>query len=546
MSAPIPRPYQEEAVETLLDYLCEEDGNPLIAAPTGVGKSLILNMFIRRSLEEDPSLRFIVCTHTKEIIGQNAQAMLDFWGRAPVGVYSSGLKQFNTHSGIVYAGIQSIYKKADEFGHIDCLICDEAHTISPKEETMWQSLMRGLRRINPDLRVCGFTATPFRMSMGTLVEGGLFSKIVVDYTKTDKINWFVDEGFMCPLISKKPCAEIDVTNVKMRAGEFDDVELEKVTDTDALNRAVVSECIRYGSNRNFWLVFATSIKHAEHLVERFRSSGISCEMIHGGTPEAERTYLIGDKGRKIEGAFQQGKFRCLVNVNVVGTGFDFPALDMVVLARAMQSVGLYLQFLGRLTRPYPGKTNGLVLDFGANIVRLGAFNAPILPLPRRKGDAVVGTAPVKACAVCGLYVHTRVMLCPECGYQFPENSKLEKTASQAEVMVKSSLTVQHEIMPVMVTHYASKMGKDVSWGEYVRVSYGSLTTTVSEYFFPEAPMEYKRKQFQQFWLQAGGRMPCPHNAENFLQRANSELKPPVRIHYTANTKHKDVVKKEYS
>lgn len=543
--SPTPRPYQEEGVDTLIDYLCEEGGDPLVAAPTGVGKSLMINMLVRRSLETDPTLRFLVATHTKEIIGQNAQAMIDYWSSAPVGIYSAGLKQFNTHSNVIYAGIQSIYKKAEEFGHIDCLICDEAHTISPKEETMWQALMRGLKKTNPNIRICGFTATAFRMGMGTLVDGGLFDKIVVDYTSTDKINWFVDEGYLCPLISKKPCQEIDVTNVRMKAGDFDEAELEKVTDTDSLNKAVVSECIRYGAERRSWLVFATSIKHAEHLVERFRSSGVTCEMIHGGTPVEERTRLIGDKGRKIEGEFQQGKFRCLVNVNVVGTGFDYPGLDMVALARATQSTGLYIQFLGRLTRPFPGKKNGLVLDFGANIVRLGAFNAPILPVPRKKGDKVVGEAPVKACVQCGTYLHTRIMLCPECGYVFPENTKLDRTASQAEVMVKSAQTPTYEILQVLSTHYSDQNSKDPSWGRLVKISYGDLTKSVSEYHFPSAPLEWKRREFAKLWVTAGGQLPVPHDSENFLERARKELKSPVRVTYTSNKKYPDVVKREY-
>jgi DNA repair protein RadD len=540
------RAYQQlEIIDPLMAYLCEHDGDPLVAAPTGVGKSLAINGFVKQSLEADPSLRFLIVTHTKEVIAQNAQSMLDFWRAAPIGCYSAGLSQFDTRKPIIYAGIQSVYKRAEEFGIVDGLICDEAHTISPRESTMWQTFIRDLRRINPNIRVIGFTATPFRQGTGTLVEGGIFTKIVVDLTTTERINQFVAEGYLCPLISKKPAMEIDITNVKMKGGEFDEHELAAVTDRDDLNRAVVAECIRQGADRKHWLVFATGTTHAAHLLERFRAAGITCETIDGTMPEAERTRLIGDKAKGIQGAFQKGQFRALINIGVLTTGFDFPAIDMIVLVRATQSTGLYVQILGRGTRPAPEKSNCKVLDFGSNITRLGPFNAPILPRPRKKGDASVGEAPVKACPECGTYVHTRTTECEHCGFVFPPPSHLDQTASQAKVMVDSAVAPVTAIMDVLSTHYSEQLSKQPGWGSLVKVSYGDLVNTLHEFFFPEAPLEWKRKEFNKFWITAGGQVPVPSTAEQFIERARKELKAPKKVYYEANTKYKNVTKKEY-
>lgn len=537
---------QHEIIDPLMDYLMEHEGNPIIASPTGTGKSLAINAFIKQCLEADPTLRFLVAVDVKEIIGQNMQSMLDYWCLAPVGCFSAGLKRYDTKAQIIYAGIQSIYNKGEQFSHIDIIICDEAHTISGKETSMWGQLFRTLRKINPNVRITGWTATPYRLGTGLLTDGELFTETVADLTSTDKINWFVEQGYLAPLVSKKPCMEIDITQVAMKGGEFDEKELAIATDKDDLNRAVVSECIKFGADRKHWLVYATGVTHGEHLVERFRSVGITADIIHGGLSSEQRTYLIGDKTQKIEGAFQKGKFRVLVNVGVLTKGFDFPALDMIVLARATQSTGLYIQILGRGTRPYPGKKNTLVLDFGGNIVRLGPFNAPVIPKPRRKGDAPAGEAPVKACPECGTYVHTRVMDCPDCGYKFPPSSAVEKTASTAEVMVGASQTPEYDKMSVISLFYAAQDTKATERiGRALRVSYSGLTSQITKFWFVESPMKWMRNEFQKWWTACGGQMPYPENADEAADRARRELKVPKAVTYQKNSKYKDYVSSEF-
>jgi len=537
---------QEEMIDPLFNYLCTSPGSPVVAAPTGVGKSIVINGFIKQSIEADPAIRFMVVAHVKEIVGQNMQSMLDYWKEAPVGAYSAGLKQYDSTSQIVYAGIQSIYKKPELFGHVDAVICDEAHTLSDIETCRWQMFLRGLRKINPALRVIGFTATPFKLGVGLLTELEIFDSIAVDLTTTEKINWFVQEGYLAPLVSKKPRAEIDITNVAMRGGDFDEHSLAEATDKDELNRAVVNECVRLGADRNHWLIYATGKTHAGHLVERFRAKGITCEMLDGDAPHAERTRLIGDKTLGIEGAFQKGEFRALVNIGVLSTGFDFPALDLIALARATQSTGLYIQILGRGTRPHPSKKNCLILDFGSNINRLGPFNAPVIPKPRRKGDSAAGEAPVKACAECGLYVHTRIPVCPDCGYEFPVASMLDPQASQAEVMVKMSPVPIYEILRPTSVHYTSRMCKVEEEGHLAVIHYSNQLMTVSEVQGLESPVEWKQREFSKFWTTAGGKLPIPTNIDDFLDRAHKELKIPSKVEYVSNMVHPRVRKKEYA
>lgn len=557
MTPQVLRPYQEEMLQAIQSYLTDREGNGIVVSPTGTGKSLVSNATIKWAVEEF-GVRVMCITHDRNIIAQNCDSMIRYWPQADAGIYSAGLKQWSTRNAIIYCGIQSVYKCPEEFGVIDLLIIDECHMLSPKEGTMYSKVLHALRRVNPELRVLGYSASPYRMGQGLLTEGDVFNDIIIDLTKCERFCQFVEEGYLSPLHTKKTSAEIDLKDVPMSMGDFSEKEMQLVADTTDLNKCVVLECIKHGRDRKHWLGFSSGIQHAEHLCQTFKSYGISCVVIHGTMGVEERDRLTND--------FRAGKIRCVVNCGIFNVGWDFPELDLIFVARGTQSTSWWVQCLGRGTRAvyavgYPidtveerlaaikagPKPDGcLVLDFAGNTRRLGPVNDPVIPHARRKGDDVAGSAPVKVCPECDEYNHTRATVCVNCGYQFPPSSCIEGTASRDEVMVKAAQTPEYAIMSVLSTHYSDQNSKDPSWGRLVKISYGDLTKSVSEYHFPSAPLEWKRREFAKLWVTAGGQLPVPHDSENFLERARKELKSPVRVTYTSNKKYPDVVKREYA
>ena len=78
-------------------------------------------------------------------------------------------------------------------------------------------------------------------------------------------------------------------------------------------------------------------------------------------------------------AFHSGSV--VANVGVLTTGFDFPALDCVVLARPTRSLSLYYQMVGRAIRPYEGKT-GWVVDLCGTFRRFGRVDELEIREPR--------------------------------------------------------------------------------------------------------------------------------------------------------------------
>lgn len=343
------RAYQTEIVEAVFNYLFTKTGNPVVAAPGGVGKSHSMNRIIKRLVVDYPGTRVLSLVHDAKIIDQNCNSMLKFWPDAPCGIYSAGLKQRDTHFPIIYAGIQSVHKRPESFGKIHIVIVDECDLVSPKEETMYQKFIAALRVRNPNLRVIGFTATPYRLGTGCLTNSDMWDEICIDLTKTERFNWFIEQGYLSPLVTKKAVKEIDITDIRMKGGEFDEHDLQEAADTDELNAAVVEECIRYGSDRKHWLVFSSGVKHGHRLAKLFNARGVPARMLSGEDSMAYR--------EEVEDLFKSGRIRCLVNCGLYGRGWDFPALDMLAWARATQSTGLWIQGCVRGTRRAPGKQN---------------------------------------------------------------------------------------------------------------------------------------------------------------------------------------------
>lgn len=441
------RDYQQAAVDSLFAYFNANAGNPIIGLPTGTGKSLVLAGFIQQALAAFPGTRIMKLTHVKELVEQNADKLLKVWPTAPLGIFSAGLKRKEVGYPIIFGGVASV-AKADlsRFGRVDLLLIDECHLLSPKEGTMYQKVIAQLKEVNPFLKVIGFTATSYRLGQGQLTdEGGLFTALCFDMTKMHQFNWFIDQGYLVPLIPKRTSLELDVSSVKTSGGEYKQNELQEAVDKDSLTQAAVQEMIQHGHGRAHWLVFASGVEHAIHVSEVLSYCGISAGFVHSKMSTAERDAAIA--------RFKAGEVRAIVNNGILTTGFDFPGIDLVGMLRPTKSPGLWVQMLGRGTRPVysPGfdlstlegrlraigasqKQNTLVLDFAGNTRRLGPINDPVLP--RRKGKGGDGSAPVKVCEVCGTYNHASVRICVGCGEEFPKHLKIKHQAGTDELIAK--------------------------------------------------------------------------------------------------------------
>ena len=414
------RPYQHDALESLNRYW-GKGTRPLIVAPTGSGKSVLIAEFLRREIEQMPSLRAIVVTHSQELVAQNSAKFVDIAPDINPGVYCAGLNRHETDARVTFASIQSVYDKPHLWSPVNVLIVDEAHRIPTRDDSQYQTFIGGLKAINPDLAVIGFTATPYRLDSGLLHEGedALFDGIAYD----TPIVPMVKDGYLAPLVSKGGTKPIDLSNVRTRAGEFASRDLEQAADVPDLVTSAVHEIMAYGHDRRSWLVFASGIGHAHSVAQCFRLNGVDTAIVTSATPTHERALTIA--------RFRAGDIQCLVNVAVLTTGFDAPTVDLVALMTATQSCSKYVQMLGRGMRTHPGKRDCLVLDYGGNVERFGAVESA---QPRRKGTDGRQRMPFKTCPVCHDHMPTGTRVCRCCGHTFERpDPKLYREASSAKV-----------------------------------------------------------------------------------------------------------------
>lgn len=517
------RDYQSDAVESIFDYFSENDGAPVVVVPTGGGKALIIGEFSRQANMHFPGTRIVVVSHAAILLSQNAEELLGQWPDASISFYSDSIGQKDLSGSVVFAGIQSIYKKAYDFRHApDLILVDEAHTIGPDDGSMYRRFFEDMLIINPHIKIVGFTATPFRAGYGMLHKGknALFTHIAYEISILELIR----RGHLCPVVTPDGGVQtkMDTTGVKTRAGDYIASQLAKAVDDEELTRACVNEIVYHGAERKKGLIFTVDIEHCTHVYQEMRSRGESCEMIHSKMESADCARIINN--------FKHGNIKYLVNVAMLTTGANFPAIDLLVFMRPTRSPVLYIQMAGRGMRTFPGKSDCLLLDFGGVVEELGPIDQVRV---QQKGEGE-GTAPMKKCEACGAICAAGCAECPACGTPFPENSmNLDATASNAAAL---SPQLKAKAFPVKrVAYYRNtKDGKKDS----LRIDYLCGFDTYREWVCLEHS-GWPREKACAWWKQRAATTP-PNTITEALQRVG-ELVIPTHVHVKKIGKYNEVV-----
>jgi len=422
------RNYQRRAIDSLDGYWREKKGShPIIVAGTGSGNSVIQAFFIKETIKAYPTARILCVTHVKELIEQNHERFHGIWHDAPSGVYSAGLKR-RDDAQIMFAGIQSIYKKAFDFDKFDLLMVDEAHLIPKKGTGMYKTFIDNLLMVNPKMKIIGLTASPFRLDGGSLIagDGALFDGLSCHIT----IKELIEQHFLTPLTAKEGIAHIETSKLTTQNGEYRTADVEKAFAENSTTDLALSEVIELGKERKSWMVFCTSVKHCNEVAEKLNERGIPTIAVHGELPPNEREKAIG--------GFKNYEYRCIVSVNILTTGFDVEQVDMIALMRSTQSASLYLQICGRGMRLCEGKSDCLVLDFGENILNHGAVDEIVerqLEMGgRRKGKK--GEPVLKRCPSCEFMCFAATRICPNCGDKFDISTlpKIQQEAARLAIL----------------------------------------------------------------------------------------------------------------
>jgi DNA repair protein RadD len=418
------RQYQQDACEAVWNHLCSKKGNPVVCSPTGSGKSWMLAELTRKAIKEYRG-RVLLLAHRKELLEQNAEKIATMG--IDCGIYSAGLKSRDIDHDCVVAGIQSVYRRAEDFGARHLCIIDEVHLVPRDGEGMYKRFLSDLRRINPHLRLVGLTATPYRLDCGPLCRpDALFQKVCYSAS----IQELIRDRFLAPLTTKATTAQADLSAVHLRGGEFIPHEAEAAFA--GIVEPACLEIVQKATDRHTCLVFCSGIKHAEAVTECLeRLTGEDVGLVTGDTFPMTRERILAD--------FKSGRLRWCVNVDVLTTGFDAPNIDLIAVLRGTMSPGLFAQIVGRGFRLHPHKIDCLVLDFGGNIKRHGPIDSPSYGV-QDKRQSHPGEAPIKHCPNCESEVLASARECDECGFRFPDPDANHGTQADQAAILSNPIT----------------------------------------------------------------------------------------------------------
>lgn len=531
-----PREYQGWASDAFFAYYTAGNiGHPVIAMPTGTGKSVVISMLCTTILTSWPGQRILMLAPSKELVEQNAEKLRSMWPGAPLGICSASLDRYDTAHPILFGTIGTVINRKEDIGARDIVFVDECHLVSDKEASQYRAYFDYLLELNPNTKFVGLSATPYRLGIGHITDGGLFTDVCFDSTTLEAFNWFIEQGYLLPVIPSPTKTRLDTEGVKKQGGDFQAKDLQRRVNKAEITSAAVIEALDLAADRSHCLWFSTGIEHAEAIGAELESHGESVVVVHSKSKTRDEDLA----------KFLSGEVRHCVNYGVLTTGFDFPGLDCIIMLRPTKSPGLWVQMLGRGTRPFyasgfdlstiegrlaaiaaSSKQNCLVLDFAYNTAEMGPINDPQLPKKKKKG---AGDAPIKTCGRtgnppitnlvldpdgnvqpgCGTWNHPSARNCIKCMAEFTFEVKFGDEASNAALLAESGSGAfeKPNVNEYKVSRVSYEVHKKPGRPDSIRVTYYCGLRRFSHYVLPEHGGN-PRKRSEGWWmLHAGGLMP---------------------------------------
>jgi DNA repair protein RadD len=387
----------------------------IIQASTGAGKSVI-------------ALYLMLCAYQR---GKRCLFMVS--GRLLVDQIEKHLQRANVSYGVIMAGrgrnealIQIASKetlgarlvrdKRMKLPEADLLIIDEAHESMAGE---WVKLIHMYEKAV----ILGLTATP------ALGNGKGLGKIYGAMEKAISTAELVAQKWLVPCIVFAP-EKPDLRGIKIVNGDYHKEQLASRMDKPKLVGNVLENWKKHADGKKT-VIFGCNIAHAKHIQDEFLSAGIRFGHIDQTTEDNEREDIFGE--------IENGRMMGFTNVSVARRGLDLPCLEVACVVRPTKSLVLWLQMIGRIRRPWPGKEGCTVIDHA------GACDFHCMPddeidwsldSERKIGDwleernADPKTPKKVLCPKCAcMFTGKR---CPNCGFEFAEPPQAENTIEHAD------------------------------------------------------------------------------------------------------------------
>lgn len=348
-----PRPYQAAAISAAVEFFNGNSrSNAIEILPTGSGKSVVI-----ANIAKELDGNTIVFQPSKEILEQNLKKFNSYGYRAGVYSASAGHKFIDQ---ITFATIGSVAKKHHLFRNFKYVIIDECHLVDSKGG-MYHDFIKAL----PDAKVLGLTATPYRLSSS--LDGAMLKFITRTRPRIfDRVIYYIQNNvlFDAGHLAKLEYFSFNVVDRSMlrmnsTGTDFTEASLRAYYRQINMPQVTIGYANRLLAKRKNLLVFCSLIEEAMQV-----SRGVPGSVVlTGETDKKERERILSQ--------FKAGSIKCVINVGVLTTGFDYPELECVLIARSTMSLALYYQIVGRAMRPHPSKETAWIVDLGGNVNLFG-------------------------------------------------------------------------------------------------------------------------------------------------------------------------------
>ena len=398
---------QQEFVDKCMVAL-ENNDNTLGVAPTGAGKTIMLSKVIGNFYEQNPSLKACVLAHRDELTAQNEEKFKWVNPSISTSIVDSYGKSWDGQ--VAFAMVQTLSRENNlkEMPPVDLLVIDEAHHVTAPS---YKNILEYARKVNPELKILGVTATPERGDKSSL--GELFNNCC------DQIK--IGELILSGNLVRPVTFVIDMGNAteKLKAlrtrgkGDYSDTEVASILDSEPLNSEVVRHWREKAGERKT-VIFCSSVAHATNVTNSFNAAGISTALITGEMTKEQRAIVFEN--------MTKGMIQVIVNVAVLTEGWDYPPISCVVLLRQSSYKPTMVQMIGRGLRtvdpvihPDIIKKDCVVLDFGISSMLHGSLDQMINLKSKNKG--------FKICPSCKKKIPKIAEECPLCNSNLVEQEQ---------------------------------------------------------------------------------------------------------------------------
>ena len=352
------RPYQQEAVDSTLNYFRKKRSPAVIVLPTGAGKSLVI-----AELAKIAKGRVLVLAHVKELVEQNHLKYESYGLQA--GIYSAGLNQKNSKRKVIFGSIQSVANASDSFfNDFTLLVIDECHRVGLEPDSQYAKVIKRLKLNNKRICILGLTATPYRLGLGWIYNIAHRGEMKTQELRFFKhciyelpLEYMIKNKYLTPPVKVDiPVTSYDFSDLTEGGKSYTMAQLEEVLRQQRrLTPLIIKNIIDITDSykRQGVMIFSSTVKHAQEVMESLPDG--QARLVLGETEVTERDRIID--------GFKNREFKYLVNVSVLTTGFDAAHVDVIAILRPTESISLYQQIVGRGLRLDTGKKDCLILDY---------------------------------------------------------------------------------------------------------------------------------------------------------------------------------------